>query len=206
MADTRIKLKADFSQIQNSTRALITSITNLTRVFQTVPKPILNAQQTLAKMAFTAKQNRGLFLQLGKVVKDATITYTKFGQTVSNTNKVQVAMTSRIRAGAVAFGQIGQAAVAAGASINYYATSAARAAVAPLPQGPPTAGGVAPKATPAVGAGAGKSIKGVGNAMKGASSSARVFAGSLQGVTVTLKTLTYSFAPLMAILGAAALL
>jgi len=205
MADTRIKLKADFTQIQNSTRALITSITNLTRVFNTVPKPILNAQQTLAKMAYTARQNRGLFLQLGKVVKDATITYTKFGQTVSNTNKVQVAMTSRIRAGAVAFAQIGQAATAAGASINYYATSAARASVAPLPQGPPTAGGVAPKVAPA-GAGAGKSIKGVGDAMKGASNSAKIFNGSLQGVSVTLKSLTYTFAPLMAILGAAALL
>ena len=46
MADTRIKLKADFSQIQNSTRALINSITNLNKTFGTQAKPVLTEQQT----------------------------------------------------------------------------------------------------------------------------------------------------------------
>ena len=83
MDDSRIKLKADFTQIQNATRQLINSITNVNRVFGTLPKPILNAQQTLAKMAYTAKQNRGLFLQLGTVVKRVSTNFTQFGQTVS---------------------------------------------------------------------------------------------------------------------------
>jgi|TARA_R110002153_G_scaffold46455_2_gene131246 tape measure domain-containing protein len=205
MADTRIKLKADFTQIQNATRQLINSITNVNRVFGTLPKPILNAQQTLAKMAYTAKQNRGLFLQLGTVVKRVSTNFTQFGQTVSNAQKINATMTSSLNAGAIAFARVGQAAVAAGTSVNYYATSAARAVITPFPQGPPTSGGAKPKVQSA-GAGAAAGAKAAGGAMKGASASANLFSKSLLGVGVTLKNLSYTFAPFAAIMGAAAML
>ena len=80
MADTRIKLKADFSQIQNSTRALINSITNLNKTFGTLEKPVLTAQQTLARMAYVSGQNKVVFLALGNSVRVARVAFTKFAQ------------------------------------------------------------------------------------------------------------------------------
>ncbi len=202
MADTRIKLKADFSQIQNSTRALINSITNLNKTFGTLAKPVLTAQQTLARMAYVSGQNKVVFLALGNSVRVASVAFTKFGSTVYNTAKANQAFVSSVTLKLRSLKAVQVEAKKAAMAMNMYAgaTAAGKITQPGSVPGPVTGGGVQASKVP----------KGIATPKvpppAAAISGFTKLTGAIGGAIGALGRLIASFGPLAAILGAAKLL
>ena len=202
MAETRIKLKADFSQIQNSTRALINSITNLNKTFGTLAKPVLTAQQTLARMAYVSGQNKVLFLALGNSVRVASVAFTKFGSTVYNSAKANQAFVSSVTLKLRSLKAVQVEAKKAAMAMNMYAgaTASGRMTQPGGVPGPVTGAGVQASAVP----------KGIATPKvpppTGAISGFTKLTGAIGGAIGALGRLIASFGPLAAILGAAKLL